>query len=73
MNPLDIVGDKLYRKLTNNENVEIEEYFIKTYGQKVGMRIIRLAHNIGWSDGEELITVVAAYNRAVQYYRRQRV
>ena len=73
MNPLDSVGDKLYRKLTNNENVEIEEYFIKTYGQKVGMRIIRLAHNIGWSDGEELITVVAAYNRAVQYYRRQRV
>lgn len=73
MNPLESVGEKLYRKLTNNENVEIEEYIIKTYGQKVGMRIIRLADNIGWSDGEELITAVAAYNRAVQYYRRQRV
>lgn len=73
MSPLDTLGDKLYRKLTNNENVEIEEYIIKTYGQKVGMRIIRLADNIGWSDGEELITAVAAFNRAVQYYRRQRV
>jgi hypothetical protein len=73
MNPLDSLGDKLYRKLTNNENVEVEEYIIKTYGQKVGMRIIRLADSIGWSDGEELITAVAAFNRAVEYYRRQRV
>ena len=73
MNPLESIGNKLYRKLTNNESVEIEEYVIKTYGQKVGMRIIRLAHNIGWSDGEEAITAVAAYNRAEQYYRRQRV
>jgi hypothetical protein len=37
------------------------------------MRIIRLADNIGWSDGEETITAVAAFNRAVQYYRRQRL
>lgn len=73
MNPLESIGDKLYRKLTNNEDVEIGEYIIKKYGQKVGMRIIRLADHIGWSDGEELITAVAAYNRAEQYYRRQRV
>ena len=73
MSPLNTLGDKLYRKLTNNESVEVEEYIIKTYGQKLGMRIIRLADNVGWSDGEELITAVAAYNRAVQYYRRQRL
>jgi hypothetical protein len=73
MNPLDTLGDKLYRKLTKIELIEVEEYIIKTYGQKVGMRIIRLADNIGWSDGKELITAVAVFNRAVQYYRRQRV
>lgn len=70
MSPLDNLGDKPYQKLTGIESVEVEEYIIKMYGQKVGMRIIRLADNIGWSSKK--LTATSAFNRAIEYYRRQR-